>query len=170
MRNLMISMVALLGMAWSGLVTAQGQQSSQGAPRKELTMPDQDKWWFEVAPYLWMTAIDLDVDAGPVSADASMSFGDVLDDLQGALMIHAEAHKGPWGIFADLLWAKLDVKDNIGPMGGGTIDADMGMVFLEVGGLYRFGNSRFSVEPLVGMRAMFASGRVKSTGWVRVIR
>lgn len=80
-------------------------------------------------------------------------------------MVHGEAHKGPWGIFSDIMWTKLsDSKDGIGPSGGGEIDVSLSLTLLEFGGMYRFEKNRFFFEALLGVRAAFVSNDVEITG------
>lgn len=164
MRRMVVGCLAGLSLMCGAMAHAQDPVAESESTRKQLSVPDPDRWWFEITPYLWLSAVGTDAEIGPVSAEADASFSDILDDLSGALMLHAEAHKGPWGMFGDIMWVRIEKDESIGPMGGGNLDVEIGTLFLEVGGLYRFGTDRFSFEPLFGMRAAFVNTEVTITG------
>lgn len=66
-------------------------------------------WKFRIAPYLWGTAIDGNVahERLPIDTHASMSFGEVWDNLDVGAMGAFEARKGKYGMLADGMFAKL---------------------------------------------------------------
>lgn len=91
---------------WRGMVLIALAMLSHAA-RAQTT--DGDAWTFRVAPYLWGSAIDGNVAHArlPVDMHASMSFGDVWDNLDVGAMGAFEARKGRYGILADGMLAKL---------------------------------------------------------------
>lgn len=134
---------------------AYGQDASTtSAPRPAASpvetkpvKPAQDKWEFEVVPYLWMAAMKGDVTIKGVEANVDMSFSDIWNDLTFGAMLKIEARKGRWGIFLDTVYMNLE--DDIqgkrtftGPLGQRTseilADADISMKqwVLEFGGFY----------------------------------
>jgi len=167
MKSMIFALLFTLGLA--------GASAGQDAPSEaaatavdtsaELSTPSPDDWRFEVKPYLWLTAVGVDAEIGPVSAEADMEFKDLLDHLDAGLMLHGEAYKGPWGMFGDIMWTRLSAdEDGFGPAGGGDFDFTMNMTLLEAGGMYRFQKNRFSFEPLFGLRAMFINSDVEISG------
>jgi hypothetical protein len=75
------------------LAAVQGQESGQ--------------FGWSITPYLWATEtrVDLtlrDADIGT----GEISFGDLLDVLDAAFMIHVEGGKGNWSAFGDLTYLK----------------------------------------------------------------
>ncbi len=138
--------------AWSG-VHAQDNQSDS-ATERQLSLSEPDGWWFEVQPYLWLSAVGAEVDAGPLEAEVDAEFKDLLEVLDKAIMLHAEAHHGPWGIFADVMWTRLDKDENIGATG--EIDVKLDQAFIELGGFYRFtkqfNERKLTFDPLLGTR------------------
>lgn len=67
-----------------------------------------DDWEFVVAPYLFMASVSGDVALGDrVSGEVDLNFGDILEKLQFAFMIHGEAYKGDWGLIVDYTYLKL---------------------------------------------------------------
>ncbi len=69
---------------------------------------DDSGWSFSMAPYAWVTAISGETGVKGVSADIDLSMGDVLEDLNGALMFSLNARHGRWTIITDFLWAQLE--------------------------------------------------------------
>ncbi len=68
------------------------------------------EWEFSVTPYLWAAGLEGDIAAFPnlPAAQVDLSFGDVLEDLNGAIMIKAEAQHGRLGLIADFGYVKTD--------------------------------------------------------------
>ncbi len=68
-----------------------------------------DAWRFQLTPYAWMAGLSGDVRplAGAPTIGTSRSFGDLLDDLDGAFFMTASARRDRWVLFGDLTWASL---------------------------------------------------------------
>ncbi|WP_419175386.1 hypothetical protein [Desulfosediminicola sp.] len=69
-----------------------------------------DEWQFEVSPYLWAvgkdgrTGVKNVRDTGvDLIADVDLSFSDILENLDMALLVNGQAQKGPWGIRMDFV-------------------------------------------------------------------
>jgi len=82
------------------------------------------RWQFHVVPYLWFPALDSNADVtlsglstaegtmlGPVDLRADVTPDDYLSDLDMAFMGMAEARKGPWSIYTDLLYTSFGSAD-----------------------------------------------------------
>ncbi len=170
MRKVRIAIAVGVVIVSAGIGAAQepaaqtAASTSTGNTKKQLRTPDPDKWWFEVAPYLWTAAIKTEAEIGDVEAETDMDFGDLLDVLDAAIMLHAEAHHGDWGIFADVMYSKLSDDENIGPQNGGEIDVEIEQTFVELGGMYRFGGDKASFDALFGARGIFTSTDIDITG------
>lgn len=78
-----------------------------------------DEWQFSVAPlYLWAKNIDGTSSAGGRESPLSLDFKeDILENLDAAFAIHAEASKGDWTFFAEYNFARLEpgVERVVGP-------------------------------------------------------
>ena len=76
----------------------------------------QDAWQFNITPYGWMAGIDGDLGTVPglPSQEVSLSFGDILDDLDYGLFLFASARKGPWVLYFDASDVKTTSKQNVG--------------------------------------------------------
>ena len=84
-----------------------------------VALPQPSSMWeFQATGYGWATALNGRVgvrNLPPVKV--GMSFGDVLSDLNGALMGSFRAKKGDWLILTDLVWAALSDDANVRPPG-----------------------------------------------------
>jgi hypothetical protein len=133
-----------------------------------------DKWTFAVRPYLWAPSISgtLKYDIPPTGdGGANVDFSSyVLENLNFALMLSAEARKGEWSVLTDVVYLDVESSDSkvksvtfTGP--GGRIEfpvtADLGTqvkfsgVLWELAGAYtvaRGGNS--SLDVLAGFRLL----------------
>jgi hypothetical protein len=73
-------------------------------------------WQFRFTPYAWAPSVNGDATVRGQTVTIDMSFWDLFDsgnsnvelDSLAALMGYAEARKGPWGIYGDVVWGKFD--------------------------------------------------------------
>lgn len=103
-----------------------------------------DDWEFLVAPYLWGAGLEGDVTAAGIPGEVDVSFSDIVDVLDGAVLAHFEARREGWTILGDLSF--LDVGLDL-EMPAGQIDLDQ--LIVEAGGAYRW---RENVDLLFGAR------------------
>ena len=82
-----------------------------------FTVSAQD-WDWTFTPYLWTAGIDGDVALGALSRPVDVSFGDLVDVLAGAALMHAEAGRNDYKIFADVTWMSLEPADELATIGG----------------------------------------------------
>ena len=68
---------------------------------------EQDRWQFEVTPYLFASGLDGSIGLRGVEADVDMSFGDIWDRLDKAFMLMATAQKGDWIYGFDAMYVEL---------------------------------------------------------------
>ena len=134
-----------------------------------------DEWEFGAEVYLWGASID----AKPVGGEKiHISFRDIIDDLDMALMGTLSARKGKWSLFSDIIY--LDIEDeqkgkvsllNI-PI---RTDFDLGLkawIVTSAGAYTLIEKDRFSLDLLAGARyfwlelpleAKVGSKKVKAT-------
>jgi len=87
-----------------------------------------DDWEFEIAPYIFGTSLSGETGVAEVTSEIDMSFGDVLDHLDSALMATFVASNGQWSIMADGFYAKLEgegAKSWSGPGGINSLTGDL---------------------------------------------
>ncbi|MBL4658747.1 MAG: hypothetical protein JKY19_00195 [Alcanivoracaceae bacterium] len=114
-----------------------------------------NEWALSITPYFWVTGQNGEVATLPPSepADLDVSFSDVIDNLDMALMGYAEARKGRLGIFAEVFYIGITVDvDTPGPFFSGA-DYEQDLWALSLGGSYRLTqNNQYQVDALVGLR------------------
>jgi hypothetical protein len=91
-------------------------------------------WTFRFTPYLWAAGMEGDTGIGQTEAEIDLSFGDILEDLNMALMGDFRAENGPWAIESDIVWTDLKSDINRGPL---NITVEPRMVFWQLDGRYR---------------------------------
>jgi hypothetical protein len=87
----------LASTAAAGAAYAQGGESGAGGP-------SPDRWTFQVTPYAWAASLNGDVRLRPQlpTVDVDASFDDLLDHLDGALMLWGEARYGRYSLLLDV--------------------------------------------------------------------
>jgi len=103
-----------------------------------------DEWEFVVTPYLWAAGMDGDVAVLGMPAEVDVSFGDILNALDGGALIHFEGRKGQRAFFVDAVY--LDLGEDLDTPPG---DVDLKQLTTEGGVM--FGVAK-QVQLLVGAR------------------
>jgi opacity protein-like surface antigen len=149
------------------------------------------EWKFEFTPYLWGAALKGDTEAGRLPrTSVDMSFSDILDVLDFALMGAFEARKGRIGLYVDAVYMKVSDsatarRTGPGPIGAtltATADVKLEQTMLAFAGMYRLADGSTPVDVFAGVRytdidvdaniraSIFGlAGRVERTGskdWV----
>lgn len=75
----------------------------------QTEQPPENQWKFAVIPFMWAINIDSKVTVGGYDTSTTTSFGDILPNLNGAMMIHLEAQKGKFGLFLEPQYSKIKV-------------------------------------------------------------
>ena len=101
-----------------------------------------DEWEFQIAPlYLWAVSIDGSMDIRDrFEQDFTVDFADAFENLEAAFTVHFEAHKGRWGLLADVNYMNLAGSQEINTPGG-FADIDIENLILEGAGGYSFAES-----------------------------
>mgnify|MGYP000494002163 CR=1 FL=1 len=76
--------------------------------RAQDPAPGTDRRQRSLTPYVWGTALKGDVGVRKTEASVDASFKDILDHLNGALMLSLEARKGRFGLLSDTVYANLE--------------------------------------------------------------
>jgi hypothetical protein len=109
-------------------------------------------WEFEARVYLWGTEMMAMTATGQ---DADLSFGDILETLDFALMGGLEARNGRWSFLGDLQYLELseDLNMAVGPGIPATADADMdGLIFTGAVGYDAVQTESYRLTPFAGFR------------------
>ena len=96
-------------------------QVRAGAAAPAVVERDADAWTLELTPYVFLPKISMGLKAGGVSAGSTMSMGDVLDNLEGAILLRMEGMKGRWGFYIEPEYLDLSMQID-GPDSYRTVD------------------------------------------------
>lgn len=105
-----------------------------------------DEWRSALILYAWGLGMDGTATIRGNEVEVDKSFSDLLDDLDAALSLRFEAHKGRWGFFLDGMYTRLKPEEDT-PIG--TVTVDVKSWIAEAGGLYHFNDT---VAALYGVR------------------
>lgn len=102
-----------------------------GSPAVADEGSTDDKWQFEITPYLFAAGMNGTTGIGPISADVDMSFSDIAERLDSAFMIYMTARKNDWIYSFDAIYFKITdqpSKSWQGPLGNtNTAQLNVGM-------------------------------------------
>lgn len=104
------------------------------------------QWSSSLSGYLWGLGMDGTGAIGGNEFDVDLSFSDLLEDLDAAMSLRFESHKGKHGYFLDGMYTRLKPETST-PVG--TISQDVKSFIGEGGGIYHFNQK---VEGLYGLR------------------
>jgi len=138
-KKLLFSLSTLLisTLLWVPTASAQWSQGYED---------NSDQWRSQLSGYLW--ALSMDGTAGIMGndMDIDLSFSDLLDDLDFAMSLRFESHKGKFGYFLDGMAIRLKPETSTP---AGTISQEVKSFIGEVGGIYHFNPK---VEGIYGVR------------------
>lgn len=127
--------------------------------------PQGDAWEFSVVPlYFWVTELDGQMSAGPVTVPIFLEFSDAKDNLGGAFSFHFEASKGRWGVLTDLNFIQLSSSAPFS-VGGRTVEGDFELdnIMFELGASFLVNqNARLGI--IGGLRTYTLSPKIAFTG------
>jgi opacity protein-like surface antigen len=118
------------------------------------------EWKHELAPYLWGSAMEGTVGVGTVTAEAEMSFSDILDNLEFGFMGAYQASRDRYSIMVDAIYMGLGATEK-GRGGVLKADIDVDQVGLEADFGYAL-NERFTL--LGGLRYVSLDADLRVTG------
>jgi hypothetical protein len=101
-------------------------------------LANAQQWDWSLTPYLWASGIDGDTSVGPIQADLSVDFGDIVDVLDGAALVHVEAQSETHGYFGDLVYLATEIDE------GGRTRTELDTTIVELGYLRK--TSRIGME------------------------
>ena len=118
------------------------------------------EWKHELAPYIWGSAMEGTVGVGDITADAEMSFSDIVDNLEFGFMGTYRASRDRYSITVDALYMGLGATEK-GPGGVLKADIDVDQIGLETDFGYAL-NERFTL--FGGLRYVSLDADVRVTG------
>lgn len=92
-----------------------------------------DGFNWSITPYIWASDTSIDISLNDVNLGGDISFSDLLDVLDSAIMIHVEGGKGNWSAFGDFTY--LEISDST-VRTLATIDVKNEQIFFDAGVAY----------------------------------
>lgn len=111
-----------------------------------------DGWDWLVAPYIWGISVNTDLETAspPSSSSSDRQFDDVLDNLDGAFLLHAEGQGDSFGAFADITYLGLADDDDHPRF---NMESDLDARLFELALVWSPGAQRFhGFEAFAGLR------------------
>ncbi|GLI21110.1 hypothetical protein GGQ86_001298 [Xanthobacter flavus] len=112
-------------------------------------------WQYQATLYLWATGIDGDIGIRRLPAiPVDITFGDVMQNFQGAVMGNFIAKKDNWTLFADVFWSQLGTSKNLSTAGQPLLDFSQRLFILSGAAGYRLpvGDADFDLSATAGFR------------------
>jgi hypothetical protein len=113
-------------------------------------------WEYMFAPYIWGAGLDGETGIGQVTGEVDLSFGDILETLDGGFLGHFEASKDRWTILSDIVFLDLG-QDLTQPNGA----ADVKQTIFELAGAFE---ANEDLEFLFGARLVDIDRRFGELG------
>ncbi|MGY6269292.1 hypothetical protein ACXIUT_06345 [Achromobacter denitrificans] len=103
-KNIVSSLIC--GLACAGPAMAAEREGA--APAFAVSAPAQDEWAFSITPYFWAAGLSgkVSLPRSPV-LDIHADFDDLFDNLDFGAMLIADARRGRYSIFGDLIYTKI---------------------------------------------------------------
>ncbi len=112
-------------------------------------------WQYQATLYLWATGIDGDIGVRRLpTIPVDITFGDVMQNFQGAVMGNFVAKKDNWTLFADVFWSQLGTSKNLSTAGQPLLDFSQRLFILSGAAGYRLpvGDADFDLSATAGFR------------------
>jgi len=106
------------------------------------TAQAEDKWSFELVPFVWASGLDGQQSIGNVSANIDAPFSDLIHFVNIGGWLRFSAHREPWSAYAEVAYIELE-EDGIGPLGNTEVAVTQTLAEAGVG--YWF-SDKFSVD------------------------
>src|SRR5215813_6742251 len=114
------------------------------------TITQSEPWQFTIAVPGWMAGLDGTIGVRGVNADLDISFKDILEHLDMIFTLRAEAQKGPFGIFGEVIYMGLSDHAQINRMIN-NVDEQVDLTLVDFGLSWRiFNQPRWSVDFAAG--------------------
>ena len=143
-----------------------------GSPAEaEDAAPAATPWKLSVTPYAWATSLHGHAGVAGKRADVDVSFSDVLDHLNGAVMLDLELRKGRFALMSNSVYANLEDNSSTG-QDRIKIDTTANMLIQGLAATWRVGTWQLAefdragplsvaVDPYAGIRYTYLDTELK---------
>ena len=117
-----------------------------------VSAAEGEGWDWMVTPYVWAVTVDTDLETRvpPSSISSTVTFDDILENVDGAFQIHIEGQGDRFGAFADFTFLGLS-DSNDRPLF--RTESDLDTRLFEAAGVWNVSGERFrGMEVFAGLR------------------
>jgi hypothetical protein len=114
----------------------------------------EDKWKFEITPYLWAAGIEGDVTVNGQTTDVDVSFSDMLDATNAVFAFLGVAQYGRLVLWAQVDFLSQDTDEQDDPPANARLELDTTMTTLAVGYQFDGWSKGQTVDVLIGARQL----------------
>jgi hypothetical protein len=134
-------MTALTTRVFNSSTTLRALMASSALLMVAVTPARADDWQWSVTPYVWATDLGANVSIpGRPAIDRTISFGDLIKDLDMTAQVHVEAQHGRNGVTFDMFSNQLskDSQFALPQLGGASasLSSKITMTVLDAGGVF----------------------------------
>src|SRR5438477_12693091 len=101
-----IALLIALVMAATSVLTA-GPVELEPKAMAPPTITDNNHWYFNIGMPGWLAFISGDIGLHGFTSNVDVDFGQIITHVAGIASISAEARKGRFGVYGDLLYMSL---------------------------------------------------------------
>jgi hypothetical protein len=104
-----IKLFVLAGAVFAIIIGRAGAGSLELAPKEAAppSITESEPWQFTIAAPGWITSLDGTIGIRGVNADINVGFDKILQHLDMIFAMRAEAQKGPFGIYGEVIYVGL---------------------------------------------------------------
>ncbi|HEX7119268.1 MAG TPA: hypothetical protein VF212_10795 [Longimicrobiales bacterium] len=123
-----------------------------------------ERWEVFWTPYLWAAGVEGEVGSRGRTTEIDLGFSDVVQNLDGALLLPIELRKGRWGVLSELILIRLsDQSGTPGPLFG-SVEVSADETLVQLLPLYRIvPQDPVAVDGLAGGRLWHLSAELDFT-------
>jgi len=136
-----------------------------GAPISSVQAAE-DKWKFEITPYLWTAGVDGDVTVNGHTTNVKISFKDMLDATNAAFSFLGVAQYGRVVLWGQVDYVSLDTDNIDNPPANARLEMDSTMSTLAMGYQFDGWANGQTVDVLIGRRQT-GLGQQTNSEWSR---
>jgi len=134
-----------------------------GAPISSVQAAE-DKWKFEITPYLWTAGVDGDVTVNGHTTNVKISFKDMLDATNAAFSFLGVAQYGRVVLWGQVDYVSLDTDNIDNPPANARLEMDSTMSTLAVGYQFDGWANGQTVDVLIGRRQLALDNKLTVNG------
>ena len=121
-------------------------------------------WNFQISPYLWGPSVDGNVGVGPLTMPVEIELADILDNMEGVLMLYAGGQWGRWSLGIEGMYFKLGGEPSPTDLNIGNAELDFEQILIDAQTAYTiYDRPNLKADIIVGIKYNHFEIGLKST-------